>query len=418
LWLASPNFYPTYGGAQNRYRSYIPGFIERGLEVHVVTGTPLASERSEADRDADWYAASPGIWLPRTSVEGAELERIRLPDSNDAARLRTYYSALVEVCSRPAAGPVIAQMLTYMRPEARPWLRRLRESGVATVFSISQFPSWQKKRLKRLLRQRGYRRLYNEVDAVITNSKAIEDFLHELGVDTRVEYIANGVNLQRFCPPLDPMRHARRLALREQFGLQDDARLIIAVGSVMPRKGPHLLIRAWRRLLQDFPATQLLFVGPRADQHDAKLAQFSAEMTADIRASGAAGQVHFTGVVDDVENYLAAADILVLASEREGTPNSVLEAMATGLPCVVTPFAGLSRAIGDAGVHYLPAERSAQGIAAALRQLLSDGDAARNLAARGHAFVGSHADQQHTLDRYAALYRELGHNALSRRAGQ
>ena len=52
LWLTSPHFYPTYGGAQNRYRSYIRGLLERGLDVEIMTGTPQLEERSEADLDA------------------------------------------------------------------------------------------------------------------------------------------------------------------------------------------------------------------------------------------------------------------------------------------------------------------------------------------------------------------------------
>ena len=89
-----------------------------------------------------------------------------------------------------------------------------------------------------------------------------------------------------------------------------------------------------------------------------------------VANSGAADQVHFAGIVDDVENYLRAADISILASSREGTPNSVLEAMATGLPCVVTPYLGLSEGIGKPGEHYLLVEREEGAIAGALGDLL------------------------------------------------
>ena len=200
LWLTSPHFYPTYGGAQNRYRSYIPGLLARNLDVRIMTGTPQIQERSEADTDVDWYTTAPGSWLPQTTLDGAPLERIRLPDSKNRVRTQIYYDALLEVCQRPSQGPVVAQLLTNMRPQALPWLRRLKSSGVATVYSVSQFPTWQQKPIKRIFRRRGYRQVYDAFDALITNSEAIEQFLRDIGVTTRIEYIPNGVNLQRFHP--------------------------------------------------------------------------------------------------------------------------------------------------------------------------------------------------------------------------
>ncbi|MDH3893727.1 MAG: glycosyltransferase, partial [Chromatiales bacterium] len=181
LWLTSPHFYPTYGGAQNRYRSYIRGLLERGLDVEIMTGTPQLEERSEADLDAGWYDAEPGAWLPSDMLDGAPLERVRLPDTKGGERTRIYYEALLEVCSRPAAGPVVAQLLTNMRPAASPWIRKLKQQGVAALYSVSQYPTWPQQPIKRLTRKGGYRRVYNEFDALVTNSPALEDFLREIG---------------------------------------------------------------------------------------------------------------------------------------------------------------------------------------------------------------------------------------------
>lgn len=415
LWLASPHFYPTYGGAQNRYRSYIPGFLERGLDVHIMTGTPLKAERSESDPNACWYEAQTGSWLPATTLDGAPLERIRLPDTKQRARTKIYYDALLEVCSRPTPNPVVAQLLTNLRPEARPWLRKLRDSGVATLYSISQYPKWPRKRIKRIFRKPAYRDVFNEFDALVTNSEAIVEFLQDMGVTTRLEYIPNGVNLARFQPANSEELLAQRSELRAQLGIPEGHRVIVTVGAVMPRKGPAHIIRGWRKILQEFPDTHLLFVGPRADLHDDKLQSFGAKIAREIASSGAANQVHFTGVVDDVQNYLRASDVFILASEREGTPNSVLEAMASGLPCLVTPYTGISNGIGQANRDYILVERSPEAIALKLGELLREPGALAAQAERGQRFVLKHADQQISLDRYADLYRELGKAALVRR---
>ena len=413
--MTSPHFYPTYGGAQNRYRSYIPGLLARDLDVQIMTGTPQIQERSEADSDKSWYEAAPGSWLPPITLDGAPLERIRLPDSKSRARTQIYYDALLEVCQRAAQGPTVAQLLTNMRPQALPWLRRLQQSGVATVYSVSQFPTWQQKPLKRILRRRGYQKVYNSFDALVTNSQAIEAFLRDIGVTSHIEYIPNGVNLQRFHPARSAADEQARTSLRERFGIPEGHKVIVAVGAIMPRKGPDKLLQAWRRILPQFPDTHVLFVGPRADTHDPKLQTFGTEVEELVASSGAPDQVHFSGIVDDVDNYLRAAEIFVLASSREGTPNSVLEAMATGLPCLVTPFLGISAGIGQPGEHYQLVERTPEDIAAALTGLLQDEAMGRAFGERGQRYVVDHVDQQHSLDRYAALYRELGAIAGRRR---
>ena len=417
MWLTSPHFYPTYGGAQNRYRSYIPGLLERGLDVRIMTGTPLLEERTESDSQAGWYQAHPGEWLPVSTLDGAPLERIRLPDSKKRSRTQIYYNALLDVCKRPSAGPVVAQLLTNIRPGAEPWLRKLKNNGIATVYSVSQYPTWPQKPFKRIFRRRGYQRVFNEFDALVTNSEAIREFLREIGVSTRIEYIPNGVKLDRFHPGRTEQETQARESLRQRFGIPQGHTVVVAVGAIMPRKSPDLVIQAWRKMLSQQPNTHLLFVGPRTDTHDSRLKDFGREIAGLIETSAAPEQVHFAGIVDDVENYLRAADIFILASKREGTPNSLLEAMAVGLPSLVTPFIGISASIGEAGRDFQLVERRPKAIADALSSFLEDGNSAQRLAQAGHAYVTGNLDQQLSLDRYAEIYEELGALAARRLRG-
>lgn len=417
LWLASPHFYPTYGGAQNRYRSYIGGLLQRNLDVQIITGTPQIQERSEADKHTDWYRAEPGTWLPSTTLDGAPLERIRLPDSKTKARTQIYYDAVLEACRRPHDGPVVVQFVTNMRPQALPWLRQLKHSGVATLYSVSQFPTWTQKPVKRLLRQRGFRQVYNQFDALVTNSEVIEHLLREIGITSRIEYIHNGVNLSRFHPAKSEQEKASAQALRAKFNIPADHQIIVAVGAVMPRKAPEEIIKAWRLLLSRFPDTHLLFVGPTSHQHDPRLGNYGSDIQGLIETSGASSKVHFAGIVDDVESYLRASDIFVLASRREGTPNSVLEAMACGLPALVCPYQGISSGIGLAGEHYQLVERNPDAIAAALIELLGNPQLRASQGDRGHRFVVENVDQNVSLDHYSRLYEELGAMALERAGG-
>jgi glycosyltransferase involved in cell wall biosynthesis len=390
--------------------------VDRALDVQVLTGTPLLEERSEADTSLGWYNAEPGHYLPTSSLDGIPLERIRLPDGKGRLRTSIFYDALVDVCSRPAPGAVVAQLLTNMRPEARPWIERLRRAGVATLYSVSQYPNWPSKPTKRWFREAGYRRVYDAFDALVTNSPAIEGLLREMGVATRVEYIPNGVNLARFHPANTEALRQARAATRASLGIPEGHTVVATVGAVMPRKGPDLALEAWRRVLAEHPNTHLLLIGPRSDQYDPKLKNFASRIDNLVSTSGAPEQVHFSGLVDDVENWLRAADIFVLPTKREGTPNSVLEAMATGLPVVVTRFVGLSEAIGRPGEHYQLIERNAAALASSISGLLADPDQGAHWSAASLDYIRTHMDQRLSLDRYVELYTELGERALRRRS--
>ena len=211
-----------------------------------MTGTPQIQERSESDKNAKWYTAAPGEWVESTLLDGAPLERIRLPDNKNAARTSIYYSGLLEVCQRATEGPAVAQLLTNIRPQALPWIEQLKAAGVASLYSVSQFPTWQQKPLKRILRTRGYREVYNAFDALVTNSEAIKRFLRDIGVTSRIEYIPNGVNLSRFHPPRSAQDIEAREELRAKLGIRQGHQVIVAVGAVMPRKAvflfPHTVL--------------------------------------------------------------------------------------------------------------------------------------------------------------------------------
>ena len=112
--------------------------------------------------------------------------------------------------------------------------------------------------------------------------------------------------------------------------------------------------------------------------------------------------------VEDVTGYYRAADVFAFASEREGLPNAVLEAMACGLPCLLAPYAGFPRngeELGTARTHFLTCDHSEASIAAGMLELLSD--------ATKRTTMGNHARQQMSeeqslpmiLDQWSAAYQ-------------
>jgi glycosyltransferase involved in cell wall biosynthesis len=209
--------------------------------------------------------------------------------------------------------------------------------------------------------------------------------------------------LQKFHPLIGEAKKA----LKASLGLADMDRIMVTIGSIIPRKGIDLLLESWQAIGKRFPDLHFLLVGPRTDEKDPKLNAFNDKLMDLVNASEAGNRVHFTGRVQNVESYLQAADLFVFASEREGMANVILEAMASGLPVVMTPHIGLPPDFGKPTQQYLLAERNSMSVAKVASELLEDAERCRDLSVNGRRWVEQSMDLNRVLDRYAALYHEL-----------
>ena len=89
--------------------------------------------------------------------------------------------------------------------------------------------------------------------------------------------------------------------------------------------------------------------------------------------------------------------------------------MATGLPCLVTPYLGISEGIGQAGQHYQLVERNHEAIALALANLLQNQERRTTFGDKGRRYVAANGDQRRSLDHYTELYEDLAVHAMRRR---
>ena len=190
--------------------------------------------------------------------------------------------------------------------------------------------------------------------ATICVARALADELAALGADpAKLNVLRNGVDLRRFRP-------IGREVARASLGWPHQHTLL-SVGNLVENKGHHLVIEALAKL----PDSRLVIVGAGPEQD--RLAQAAG-------AFGVGDRVIFAGLIPQTElfRYFSAADILVLASAREGWANVLLEAMACGTPVVATRIWGTPEVVRARVAGRLAAERSAGGIAAAIDDLMAD----------------------------------------------
>ncbi len=187
--------------------------------------------------------------------------------------------------------------------------------------------------------------------ALITVSQGLKDRLVDLGVaPDRVTVLRNGVDLATFRP-------ADRAAVRTRLGVEGP--VVLSVGNLLPLKGHHLVIEA----LAGIPAATLLVVGEGPER---------GALEALARDRGLADRVRLLGRVphDQLAEIYSAADVLVLASSREGWPNVLLESMACGTPVAACRVGGAPEVVTAPEAGILLDERAVDAVGAGIRRLL------------------------------------------------
>ena len=230
------------------------------------------------------------------------------------------------------------------------------------------------------------------VQCNICVSQAVADFTVNQGKLPRekVIVIPNGVDVERFQQAVPADLTA--------LGIPADAKTALFVGRLDPQKSPATLLDAAGLLLDEFPELHVLFVGdgPLRDQ-----------LAADIARHQWEHRIHFAGWRPNVPEIMRACDCLVLPSEWEGMPNVVLEAMAAGLPVVASDVEGVRELLDHQQSGLIIPPHSAPLLAEALRQILSQPEAAAAMACKAQTIADKEFTWDHITSQYETAYRQL-----------
>ncbi|MCU0983585.1 MAG: glycosyltransferase [Acetobacteraceae bacterium] len=233
--------------------------------------------------------------------------------------------------------------------------------------------------------------LHRRMDALVGNSRAICGELAAEGAPVeRIALLPNGVVMA----PATLSRGEARAALC----LGEGALAIACVANLIPYKGHVDLVEAFARARPALPDGSVLLLIGRDDG-------MGVALTAQAEARAVIDHVRFLGERSDVADLLAAADMFVLASHEEGSPNAVIEAMAAGLATIVTDVGGSPEAVAETGVVVPPRDPAA--LADALVRLGADAALRERLGAAAAARAAAEFSREACIARYVALYDAL-----------
>ncbi|MDP2483865.1 MAG: glycosyltransferase family 4 protein [Candidatus Palauibacterales bacterium] len=385
MCLVAERWWPTFSGAARRFEQYLPGLADRGVDVQVICPNQVAGVPPGGQHDD----------------RGSDVVTIDLPAERSWRRNALFQSKIAEHVADRGADVVHFLTLEPLRTFSSRGLRGMGRKP-ARLFTGTLIPGTAGGYPARFKQRLWLRHAIGAMDHLVVSSDVMGEYYRSLGIGTPRTVIPNGVNLSRFRPVGSA---ADRRAARAGLGLPEDAEVLLFIGSIIRRKGVDLLVDSFLRLSAGRPNAHLLIVGPEGSSTDDR--ELRSEIDRMLITCAGADRVHFVGQVPMADPYYRAADLFVLPSRREGMGNVVLEAMATELPVVLTPYVGLPEELGDPGREYILCEHDADALASEIGALLDDPDRRLSLGTAARRWMEEHMDMEVVIDDYARLYQNL-----------
>lgn len=202
--------------------------------------------------------------------------------------------------------------------------------------------------------------------------------------------IRNGIEVGRF-----QVSEAASRQWRHKEGFAEDDILFVSVGRLAKEKNVRLLIESFLSGPALERRAHLVLVGD---------GQLRRELESFVAGTEFANRVHFLGSRMDIPAILAAADVFVLASDREGNPLAVMEAMAAGLPVICSAVGGIPELVDDGVQGILVAPGRREQLASAMSLLLESEETRRRMGHAAAVRARERFDVKQMVDAYESLY--------------
>jgi glycosyltransferase involved in cell wall biosynthesis len=401
----------------SKLRNLVPGLADHPVQpLHIVIGIThpqtclTLTGRLRALREAGFRVtliSSPGELLDRTAAsEGVEpialsMQRVIAPVADIVSLARLWWLLMrlkpdLTEFSTPKAGLLGTLAARLAGVPSRVYMLRGLKLETCTG-------------LKRRILRAAEQMASACAQVVLCNSESLRAKAQAMGLAPAGKLrllgdgSSNGVDLERFSPGLSNVR--------KRLGLPRKAPVVGYVGRMTRDKGLPELIDAFDAVLKAEPNAHLLLVG----WFDASEDALSADLRARIENHP---RIHCTGFVDDTAPYYRAMDMLVLPTWREGFPNVVLEAAATGIPVITTLCTGSRDSVVPEVTGLLIPPGYPEAIFEAVLSLIRNPARRRRMGVAARAWVLEHFVNRHVLRLTAAFYKSLLAQAKAEKAGQ
>jgi glycosyltransferase involved in cell wall biosynthesis len=332
----------------------------------------LAASLAAAGHDTHVGFVFPGVNAERLAKTGCSLHELR------AAR-----------AWHPLLAAEAAALLRRVKPDVvQTWLTHMDVVSGAAAFLLG-IPWVMSERSSRdyyppTLLNRARRAAGHRATMIVPNSGGGAEHWISSGADpSRIEVVPNFV----------PVREIEAAPAVDDERLADGDELILHLGRLSPEKNVGVLAHVLQIVVAKRPRARLVFCG-EGPLRDGLASQFAAR--------GLLGRVVFAGFVADVASWLKRASVALTVSPCEGRPNALLEAIAAGVPLIVSDIPA-HRAVLPADAACFTAGGDPKAIAAAVVHALSDPEAAGRRALRARAALADHSLEE-IRDAYLRIY--------------
>ncbi len=207
--------------------------------------------------------------------------------------------------------------------------------------------------------------------------------------------IYNGIDLSHF----ENLNYEQeRIKIRQEFGIPNDANLLVTVAVLRELKGIQFMVRALPSILSSDPSVYYLVVGNGSHRE-------ALEQEVDI--AGVGNRVIFAGQRSDIPQLLAASDLFVLPTLTEALPTVLAEAMAARLPIVASAVGGVPEMVVDGESGILLPSGDSGALAAACISLMADAERRKAMGGRGWQIVTEKFNIRAQVDSLKELYLNL-----------
>ncbi len=246
-----------------------------------------------------------------------------------------------------------------------------------------------------IIRRFATRFAIKQADMILCDCLAVRDEIVKLSryPQNKIAVFPWGINLKKFTPELD------RLEIRSNLGWQDK-RILIMTRNFKPVYGIEYFLKALRNIVKRVPDARVILCGQ---------GPLEGEFRDFIEKEELQEYVHFAGSVgnDDLPRYLVAADIYISSSLSDGTSLSLLEAMACGLPVVVSDVPANMEWINDSENGFVTPREESTILGERITELLRNEELRHEFGKRNFQIAKEQADWDRNFEKLEWMYQQL-----------